>query len=428
LNNNTLLSLTVKRLALVSIFVFIFSFKATDAQAQIASGLHNPVLGASALAQGNAFAARADDASAIAFNPAGLTQLQRPEVSLGMSIVYPKVEYHGININEGVREKMDTTINTIPNLYIASPIITNKLSAGLGITVPYGLSGKWDEDGFSRFVVTEFDLKIINVNPTLAFKPFPSLSLGVGLNYYYAESELSSRVFQGIGNPEGFRTLDIKGDAFGYNAGILWNITPHHNIGVSFRSKADIDFKGKLNVRNLIGPVTSISSRSKTTVTIPEMLTFGYAYRHGTLWSIEADVQWTNWSRFDILKIEASPPLGDIEDVRKWENTLGFALGGEYQLNEAVKVRGGYAFHETPVPRETFEPSVPQSSRHALFTGLEYRWGKKRNTWLDFAYGIIFYERRTIDNQVGEEVPGETIDGRYDLLTHIFAINFNYRF
>lgn len=417
------MSLTVKRLALVSIFVFIFFFKTTDVLAQIASGLHNPVLGASALAQGNAFAARADDASAIAFNPAGLTQLQRPEISIGVSAVYPKVKYHGININEGVREDMDTTINTIPNLYFASPIITNKVSAGLGVTVPYGLSGKWDEDGFSRFVVTEFDLKIINVNPTLAFKPFPFLSLGAGLNYYYAKSELNSRV-----PPEGFRKLDIDGDAFGYNAGILWNITPHHNIGVSFRSKADINFKGKLDLRNLIGPVTAISSRAKTTITIPEMLTFGYTYRHGTLWSIEADVQWTNWSRFNIIKVETDPPLGDIEDVRKWQNTLGFALGGEYRLNEAIKVRGGYAFHETPVPEETFEPSVPQSSRHALFTGLGYSWGKNQNKWIDIAYGIVFYEKRTTDNLVGEMVPGETIDGRYDLLTHLFAINFNYRF
>jgi hypothetical protein len=39
-------------------------------------------------------------------------------------------------------------------------------------------------------------------------------------------------------------------------------------------------------------------------------------------------------------------PLGEIENVWKWHNTLGFALGGEYKLNEALKVRDGYIFHE----------------------------------------------------------------------------------
>ncbi|MGQ3685646.1 MAG: OmpP1/FadL family transporter [Candidatus Loosdrechtia sp.] len=411
-------------LALLSAFLFVSLcfFTTKDTFAQIASGLHNPVLGASALAQGNAFAARADDASAITFNPAGITQLQRPEVSLGMSAVYANVKYRGININEGRREDMDTIIG-IPNLYFAAPLIKDKLSAGIGVTVPYGLNGKWNENGFSRFVVTEFDLTILNINPTIAFRPLPSLSFGAGPSYYYAETELKSRV-----PPEGFRKLDIDGDAFGYNAGMLYQITPSHSVGISFRSKADINLSGKLNLWNLSAQPPEISSRAKTTLTLPEMLTFGYAYRHGTRWSMEANVQWTNWSRFDILRVETDPFLGDIEDVRKWENTLGFAMGGEYALSEAVKVRGGYAFHETPVPSVTFEPSVPQSSRHALFTGLEYRWGENLNKWIDIAYGIVFYEKRTIDNAVGELVPEETIDGRYDLLTHLFAINFNYRF
>ena len=117
----------------------------------------------------------------------------------------------------------------------------------------------------------------------------------------------------------------------------------------------------------------------------------------------------------------------EIEDVRKWHNTWGFALGGEYNLYEAIKLRGGYAFHESPVPGETFEPSVPQSSRHALFTGLGYGWGKSLNTWIDLTYGVVFYENRNVNNTVGDAL-GTPTDGHYDSITHIFALNFNYRF
>lgn len=421
----------MKRFAAICFFILLCTLRGTDAVAQIASGFHNPVFSALTLAQGNAFVARADDASAIAFNPAGLTQLTRPQISSGMSFVLPSVEYHG----NGISEDMDTGINMIPHSYFASPIIENKLAAGIGLTAPYGLQGKWDENGFSRFVITDFGLSIININPTITFQPLPFLSIGAGLDYYYADSYQEGRIPSFVsGTPEGFRKLEMDGDGFGYNAGILCTLTPQHSIGISFRSKADLDLDGELKLSGLPEAITGsdrFKSDTSTTVTIPEMLSFGYAYRHGQIWSIEADVQWTNWSRFDVLEIGLEPPnplLGsEIEDIRKWHNTWGFALGGEYRVQETLKVRGGYAFHESPVPAETFEPSIPQSSRHALHTGFGYGWGKNLNQWIDFAYGVVFYENREVNNSVGDAF-GTPIDGHYDLITHIIAMNFTYRF
>jgi len=78
----------MKRLAFVYTFILLFSLCGKNVLAQGAAGLHNPVFGASALAQGNAFVARADDASAIQFNPAGLTQLQGPQFLRGLVLSF----------------------------------------------------------------------------------------------------------------------------------------------------------------------------------------------------------------------------------------------------------------------------------------------------------------------------------------------------
>jgi len=425
-------------------FVSLLFFLET-AEAQLTSGLHNPVFGASGLAQGNAFTARANDASAIQFNPAGLTQIKKSEISQGANFVTPFAEYHGY----GTSEDLDTMIHIIPDIYFASPLIEDKLAAGIGITVPYGLEGKWKDDGFSRYVVTDYSLRIININPAITYKPVPFLSVGAGLDYYYAESEIDKRINVDAINssltgdatdnnaPDGSHSLDMDGDAFGYNIGMLCTITPRHSAGISFRSKADIDFDGKLRISGLRGASADIfgldtfRSRATTMATLPEMVTFGYAYNHDNRWSIEADVQWTNWSRFDILEFDFKPTNALLEsnkeDIRNWHNVLGFALGGEYKMNERLKVRGGYSFHESPVPAETFEPSVPHSSRHGLFTGFGYDWGKGLNKGIDFAYGAVFYENREVDNSVGDAMQGP-IDGHYDLITHIVAVNFNYRF
>ncbi len=409
----------------ITILLFFFYFDST-VFAQGTSGLYNPVFGARALAQGNAFTARADDASAIQFNPAGLTQLDRPQISAGGSLLYPAVEYHG----DGGDEVMHTTINTLPNFYFASPIIKDKLAAGLGVTVPYGLQGKWDGDGFSRYLVTDFKLSIINVNPTITYKPLSFLSIGAGFDYYYADSHQESKIPIAQGIPDGSRNLDSSGDGFGYNAGILYTITPQQSVGFSFRSKADLNLDGKLKLTDL-SIMSDFHTRTSTSAQLPEMLSFGYAYKHGERWSIEADVQWTNWSRFDTLNIRLDQPdpsgTSEYQEVWKWHNTWSFGLGGEYKLSDALKARGGYTFHESPVSGETLEPSVPQSSRHALFTGLGYGFGKKKNQWIDLAYGIVFYENREVNNTVGDAY-GTPIDGHFDILTQIVALNYNYKF
>lgn len=419
--------------------------------AQGTAGLYNPVFGAAALAQGNAFVARADDATAVHFNPAGLTQLDKAQASLGATFVLPIIDYHGPSGRETMRRK----INTVPNAYFTSPIVKNKLAAGLGVTVPFGLSGKWRSDGFSKYVITEFDLKVIDVNPSLAFKPFSFLSIGAGLDYFYLNSHREKYVNVGItnstltglpvvpGTPDAFQKLEEHGDAFGYNIGLLFDITPRHSVGISFTSKAVIHVNGKLKLSNLSGATAALFGstntfvRTRTTATLPEMISFGYAYKRDC-WSIEADLQWTNWSRFDVLKYGFRPSNvlleADDKDVRQWHNTWSFALGGEYKVNNSIRARGGYSYHETPVPSRTFEPSVPQSSRHGVFVGGEYRWGKKEpvkiiegEKWIDFAFGTIFYEERHINNTVGNSMGG-SIDGRYDLITYMVAINFNLSF
>ncbi|MBI2557079.1 MAG: transporter [Planctomycetes bacterium] len=435
----------MKRLAFVYTSILIFSLCGKNVSAQIASGFHNPTFGALGFAQGSAFSARANDASAIVYNPAGLTQLERPQISLGASFIYGKVDYHG----DGISDEMNS-YDIVPNMFFASPIIEDKFAVGLGITAPYGLGGGWEEDGFSRYTITDFFLSVININPTLTYKPFSFLSVGVGLDYYYAKTDLENRLNVGLINAsltgipidtstsDGFQDFDdLHGDGLGYNIGILWNITERNSVGISFRSKADLDLKGKTKFSNLSGAIAevfgsdSFSTQTKTRATLPEMLTFGYAYRHGDRWSIEADIQWTNWSRFDVLNFHFNPTNSLLDasnkNIRNWDNTLGFALGGEYKLSEAIKLRGGYFFHESPVPSNTFEPAIAQSSRHGLTTGIGYSWGKKLNKWIDFAYGEVFYENRKVNNSVGDNIGGP-IDGDYDTFNHIVLINFNYQF
>jgi long-chain fatty acid transport protein len=52
-----------------------------------ADGFRNPFQGAAAIAQGNAFAAQADDPTAIFYNPAGMAWLPGIQISSGIQLV-----------------------------------------------------------------------------------------------------------------------------------------------------------------------------------------------------------------------------------------------------------------------------------------------------------------------------------------------------
>ncbi|MDP2725389.1 MAG: outer membrane protein transport protein, partial [Syntrophales bacterium] len=58
-------------------------------------------IGAKATALGGAFSAYADDPSAIYYNPAGLTQISKPMLSLGTHLIKPSMNVYGYQVTGG---------------------------------------------------------------------------------------------------------------------------------------------------------------------------------------------------------------------------------------------------------------------------------------------------------------------------------------
>ena len=89
-------------------------------------GFDNPDQDARATGQGEAFVAQADDASAIYYNPAGLTQIKGTEITSGMEVSFPDSQLRG----GGSGEEMNT-MATIPHLYASSDFGLTIHRAGL---------------------------------------------------------------------------------------------------------------------------------------------------------------------------------------------------------------------------------------------------------------------------------------------------------
>lgn len=406
----------------ILLLVLVFSF--VWVPYLLASGFFLYYQDVKAQGQAGAFTAQADNPSAVYYNPAGMSQLDGTQVSLGSRFIRLETEYKNLL---GIDEDLEAEWAVVPSGFITSDLNTEKWTFGLGVYAPFGLSTSWSGTGLLRYVATDSSFKMVDINPSIAYQILPELSIGGGINYYNVYSYILEYK-QNFILSDADVGLDMDGDGWGFNLGLLWKPHPKHSFGLAYRSRVDIELSGNLKIENIpvgLGYPSILRYNTKQDITIPSIVSGGYAFRPVDKLKLEFDINWVEWSTFDKadLKDEDTGVLISTTDL-DWGDTWIFALGGEYLLTEKLALRAGYCFVENAVPEKAFTPAVPDSDMHAITLGLGYTLDR---VTIDLAYGIGFYEERDIDNNIGANV-GTTVSGKYDSLIHIIGVSVGFRF
>ena len=192
-----------------------------------ATGFDLPDQDPYAIGRGMAFVATADNPSAVYYNPAGITQLEGHQVRAGAYGLYMKPSYVSPT---GASSHSDRNLHAIPQVFYTYSLPSQPLSFGLGVYSPFGLSSRWPQDSGFRTVAIEGKLTTYTLNPVVAWKITPELSIAAGLTASYAELDLK----QGLVWPaQALDEFRFKGDAWsaGYNLGAHWK--PHPKLGPS---------------------------------------------------------------------------------------------------------------------------------------------------------------------------------------------------
>jgi hypothetical protein len=171
-----------------------------------AGAIDVPQQGARASGQAEAFAAQADDPSAIWHNPAGLTQLHGTYLQDGGTLVLPFWKFESAN---GAGSQTMRMPSILPQIYLVSDLGTENLRVGLGANNVFGLNEDWKNDGPLTSIVTQAHLFCYNIAPSVAYQINPHLSLGLDLNVYWGDLELTRRVPLGPGMQDG--TFHFRG-------------------------------------------------------------------------------------------------------------------------------------------------------------------------------------------------------------------------
>ncbi|MFN0117845.1 MAG: OmpP1/FadL family transporter [Elusimicrobiota bacterium] len=419
----------VKRIILVS--VGLLFLRGSNIHA-LGSGALSNQSGTSAKVTGHgySFVGVADDPSAVFFNPAGLVNVKGFNIQYGGAYLDINTEHTAKAT--GVKDKMDSNVPIVPYFYASFSRTESPWAFGLGINSPYGLVTEWKDTSFSKYYATESKLLMYMINPTVSYAFDDKVSLGVGVDYFNIyDTELNQKVNFNPGvETDGNGKITGDGDAWGYNAGLLFKANEKHSFGVSYRSQVKVPIEGETELTNL-GPTaaflfggTSFKSDTKTEFSFPQTWTFGYGFKPTDRWTIFADYEWADWTVVKQTNFQYKNDNANLTHTinRDWQSSNNVAIGTEYKPNEKLSLRGGVLAYERVIPSKTLEASLPDSGRVALTTGAGYKWG---NTNLDFSYVADFFNDRSFDNNAGNALSSQ--DGKFETMINIVSIGLSHR-
>lgn len=391
-------------------------------------------------------AAGIDDASTIFFNPAGLTRLEGNSFVNAGYLILPTTKFRnqgstvvtGAPLLGGDGGDAGPTL-FVPNFYGAWSL-SDRVKVGIGVNPPFGLATEYNGDWVGRYQAIDSELITININPTVAARLTDNFSVGVGLNVQYASAELSNAIDFGlIGGAllgtqpqqlDGFSEVEGDDWSLGYNAGVLYEPTERTRIGLAYRSaithtlRGDADFTVPAAAAPLTAGGQFTDTDASAELKLPDSLSFSVYQELTPQWSIVGDITWTNWSRFQELRIEFDNPEQEDEvQPQNWEDIVRIGLGINYKPNDVWTLRAGAAYDPSPIDDQFVTPRIPDSDRFWVSLGAGYR--PSDNISLDVVYAHLFFDDREISQS--DPVAGNLI-GNYESHVDIVGVQLNWQF
>ncbi|WP_197492611.1 OmpP1/FadL family transporter [Methylomonas methanica] len=409
-----------------------------------------------AAGQAMAYAAQADDPSALYYNPAGLTQVRGLQGSFGVALMGANVNYTSPTGYKATGDLGGWVASPPPSsLYITANLqdlgfeVLGPLSMGLGLDTSYGLITRYPESVPFSTVVSNAKLPMLDIKPTVAYRLADWLSIGMGADIYTFADFLGSGGFEqqtviaGVGKTEIF----ADGTTAAYNASLLltpWSNgdgKPRLNLGFVYRSGGKFPLEGNYRVNG-----TEVA-KVKTALELPDIYTAALAYwpirNNMHEWKLEYDMDFSNWSNFHALDLQFS--TGTTASMpANWGSGQSINAGTEFKwldpgfmLGWNVALRAGYNRSETPIPNQTYNPSIPENSWNMFAVGLGvdcHKGGRflglfecgrgngfrPSNIGVDLAFQTYFFEPRKVTANI---YPG--VDGTYDTTLFMGSLNIN---
>ncbi|MGF1736227.1 outer membrane protein transport protein [Photobacterium satsumensis] len=377
----------------------------------------------SATGLGRAFAGDAviaDNASAMARNPATMAMFKETSMSLGFTVIDTDVRIKDGTYNQF--KVTDTALGpvpgnneidisgtdgigstaVVPNFYLVVPV-NDQWAWGLSAYSNFGTGTEFKDDFAASVFGGTTDIKSMNFGASVSYRLNEQWSLGAGLDLIYGIGKLKRDIdFENcqnegsIWNPDWqcnthkFNALDVdaSGFAVGGNIGVVYELNDNHRFGLSYRYSPTVTAKGDVN--------TITGDTNKMDMPLPDMAEFSGYHRLADKFAAHYSVQWVQWSAFDSLQ------MAGIEKEYAWKDAGHISVGGTYYLNNDWTLRAGYMY-DVAATDEIKSISIPDSDRQWLSAGFTYHIDSRSN--IDFGATYLLGKDTQVDEFMGVDTP-----------------------
>jgi long-subunit fatty acid transport protein len=381
----------------------------------------NPVgSGARALGMGGAFISVADDATAASWNPAGLIQLEKPEISV-VGEGFQRAEtnhFAGHPEASGKQTVSQTGLNYLSAVYPFS-VAGFSMAASFNYQHLYDFARQWqlklDDRKDNTFRDVDFSANggLYAYGLAYSVQVLPTLSFGFTLNFWQDgiyENGWQQQELMTIKDPpfqiDSFMSQKYSFQGFNGNVGLLWNVTDKLNLGAVFKSPFTASLKHRIYWATTIKSDGSPDTREESEETLYEELDMPMSYGFGASFliadrlTVSSDIYVTRWDNFAYTHPDGkkTSAISGLPMKRsKVRSTTQIRAGAEYlyvKPTYTIPFRCG-VFYD-PAPAENDQDNYKGFSlgsgigfgRFAFDVAYQFRMGKGVGASLVPEYGL----------------------------------------
>ena len=390
--------------------------------------------------------ARAQDASTVFTNPAGMTRLSGTQVLASGQVLWGNTKF---SIDSGTSPRLGGSdggyaVGTdgwfLGGGGFLSYSVSPKLKLGFALTGNFGAPLSYDDNWVGRYYVQETTLLGISLVPSIAYKVTDKLSLGGGVTAMYGSYK--NQVAINNVNPafgDGRLKLDDTDWGWGVNLGLLYEIDSDIRLGLTWNSQVDLDFDGPAQFSNLAPGISTVlnnrgllNSNIKVGITVPQQLMGSVFAQVNDRWAVLGSVGWQQWSKFGQVQLgidNTTNPTSTTTEL-DFKDTWHFALGAQYRLSDPWLLNFGIAYDSEFQDGSSVSPLLPVNSAWRFGVGAQHQvsetffWGVAT----EYMYG------GTLDTNLQSTAPVElggrgNLVGSYDDVSTLFlALYANWKF
>jgi long-chain fatty acid transport protein len=378
--------------ALVALFAGMFS-----AGHASAGGLYAYEFGTAEVGLASAgYGARAQDASTVFTNPAGMTRLGGNQFLASGQLDYGRTEF-GIGLGTSPALGGDTGGNAFGSngwflggggFYSHS--ISPELKVGFALTGNFGGVVQYDDNWVGRYYVRQTKMVGFSAVPAIAYKVNEKLSLGASISAmygYYYNTVAINNVNPAFG--DGQLKLSDTTWGWGGNLGLLYEIDPRTRLSLTWNSQVNLDFNAPAEFSNLAPGLSTLLNNSgllysniKVGIKVPQQVMGSVFAQLNDKWAVLGSIGWQQWSKFGQVQLgidNSANPSGITTNI-PFKNTWHVAAGAQYRMSEPLLLNFGIAY-DSGFQSGTVSPLLPTNAAWRFGVGAEhqatktFKWG-----------------------------------------------------